>query len=99
MFDILYVESVHQDLKSLKAKDRTRILDKIEEQLTNDPGATTRNKKEIRGLDFPWEFEEPAWELRIGEFRVFYDFDEKAKKLTIRAIRHKPLHKTTEDIL
>jgi mRNA-degrading endonuclease RelE of RelBE toxin-antitoxin system len=44
-------------------------------------------------------FEEPVWELRVGKFRVFYDVDEDATTVTVRAIREKPPHKTTEDIL
>ncbi|MBI3411025.1 MAG: type II toxin-antitoxin system RelE/ParE family toxin [Planctomycetes bacterium] len=99
MFSIVYVESVEKDFRDVNANDRTRILDKIEEQLSHEPGLSTRNKKEIIGLEFPWKFEKPAWELRIGEHRVFYDFDEKRKKVTVRAIRHKPPHKTTEEIL
>jgi len=30
---------------------------------------------------------------------VFYDLDEKAKMVTVRAIRRKPPRKTTEEIL
>jgi len=39
------------------------------------------------------------WELRIGEYRAFYDVDEAGKTVTVRALRHKPLHKTTQEIL
>ena len=37
--------------------------------------------------------------LRIGEFRVFYDVNEAEARVMVRAIRHKPPHKTTEEIL
>lgn len=47
----------------------------------------------------PWEYVEPVWELRAGEYRIFYDVDEAASVVIVRAIRHKPPHKTTEDIL
>ena len=47
----------------------------------------------------PWEHLEPVWELRDGEYRVFYDVDEAAAVIKVRAIRHKPPHKTTEEIL
>jgi mRNA-degrading endonuclease RelE of RelBE toxin-antitoxin system len=47
----------------------------------------------------PWEHVEPVWELRIGEYRVFYDVNEEDLTVAIRAIRHKPPHKTTEEIL
>ncbi|MBI4442858.1 MAG: type II toxin-antitoxin system RelE/ParE family toxin [Acidobacteria bacterium] len=47
----------------------------------------------------PWQHAEPVWKLRIGEYRVFYDVDEVAATVLIRAIRHKPPHKTLEEIL
>jgi mRNA-degrading endonuclease RelE of RelBE toxin-antitoxin system len=37
--------------------------------------------------------------VRIGEYRVFYDVDEETSTVTIRAVRSKPPHKTTEEIL
>ena len=96
MFIIEFAPSVADDLDGLRAFDRTRILDEIDEQLTHEPNRETRNKKVVVGLVFPWEHEEPAWELRVGEYRVFYDVDEPAGHVTIRAVRHKPPHKTTE---
>lgn len=42
---------------------------------------------------------EPVWELRVGEYRVFYDVNEGTSVVMIRAIRHKPPHKTTEEAL
>jgi len=59
----------------------------------------TRNRKRLVGLVRPWEHLEPVWELRDGEYRVFYDVDEAAAVIKVRAIRHKPPHKTTEEIL
>ena len=51
------------------------------------------------GLIPPWEHVEPIWELSVGEYRVFYDVDEAAMVVNIRAIRRKPAHRTTEEIL
>jgi mRNA-degrading endonuclease RelE of RelBE toxin-antitoxin system len=51
------------------------------------------------GLKHPWDFEQRAWELRIGMYRVFYYVDEQQETVTIQAIRYKPPHKTTEEIL
>jgi mRNA-degrading endonuclease RelE of RelBE toxin-antitoxin system len=41
----------------------------------------------------------PVWELRLDEDRVFYDVDETEKTVKVRAVRHKPPHKTTEEIV
>jgi mRNA-degrading endonuclease RelE of RelBE toxin-antitoxin system len=42
---------------------------------------------------------EPVRELRIGDWRVFYDVDEQDSLVVVRAIRRKSPGKTTEDIL
>ena len=99
MYDVRYAEDVANDLKRLRAAQRTQIFDSIEAQLTYQPTEQTRNRKILVGLVPPWEHEEPVWQLSIGQFRVFYDVDEAAAVVTIRAIRHKPPHKTTEGIL
>jgi mRNA-degrading endonuclease RelE of RelBE toxin-antitoxin system len=98
-YTIDYAEGVEEDLAELRAYDQARILDKIDEQLIYAPARETRNKKMLVGLVPPWDYIEPAWELRVGEYRVFYDVDEKTLTVTIRAIRFKPPDKTTEDIL
>jgi hypothetical protein len=53
----------------------------------------------LSGLVPPWEHVPPVWELRIGELCVFYDVDEAAQVVSVRAVRHKPAHRTTEEIL
>jgi mRNA-degrading endonuclease RelE of RelBE toxin-antitoxin system len=99
MFEIKYADTVAEDLKSLSAKKRATILDKIEEQLRHEPNKVTRNKKMLVDLSPPWPHEEPVWELRIGEYRAFYDVDESGQVVNLRALRRKPPHKTTKDIL
>lgn len=99
MYRIVYAKSVAADLANLRARERARILDSIEAQLTHEPARQTRNRKSIAGLVPPWEYEEPVWQLRVGDHRVFDDVDEVASVVTVRAIRHKPPHKTTEEIL
>ncbi len=98
-FAIRYAEGVSDDLADLRAFVRKRILDEIDKQLTYDATRLTKHRKILVGLVPPWEHVEPVWELRIGEYRVFYDVDEAKSTVTIRAIRHKPPHKTTEEIL
>ncbi len=99
MYTIEYAESVADDLDNVRAYERTHILDSIEAQLTHKPNQQTRNKKILVGLTPPWEYIEPVWELRVGKYRIFYDVDEMALVVIIRAIRYKPPHKTTEEIL
>ena len=99
MYKITYSESVADDLKALRARERSEILDEIEVQLLHEPNRETRNRKKLIGLTPPWEHVPPVWELRISDYRAFYDIDEKAGSVMVRAIRYKPPHKTTEEIL
>jgi mRNA-degrading endonuclease RelE of RelBE toxin-antitoxin system len=99
MYAIEYAEGVIDDLADMRAYERAKVLDRLEEQLTYEPTQQTRNRKILVGLVPPWEHIEPVWELRIGQYRVFYDVDEEKLVVIVRAIRHKPPHKTTEEIL
>jgi mRNA-degrading endonuclease RelE of RelBE toxin-antitoxin system len=99
MFTVEYTEGVLEDLKGLRAADRKRVLNKIDEQLLHDPAQPTRNKKVLKGLKPPWEHEEPVWELRVGKWRVFYDVSEAEQRVVVRAVREKPPHQSTEEVL
>ena len=99
VYTIIYTESVADDLKALAARKRSQILDEIEVQLLHEPNRGNRNRKKLIGLVPPWEHVPPVWELRIGDYRAFYDIDEKAASVVVRAIRCKLPHKTTVEIL
>jgi len=99
MYEIKYGGEFLSNLKELSASRRREVLGTIGEQLIHQPTQETRNKKVLKGLNPPWDHDDPIWELRIGEHRVFYDVDDAAKWVTVRALRHKPSHKTTEEIL
>ncbi len=94
-----YTDSVEDDLASMRAYERSFVLDRIDEQLLPEPNRQTRNKKPLFGLVPPWLDTLPVWELRIGDFRVFYDIDVEDLVVTVQAIRFKPPGRTTEDIL
>jgi len=98
-YTIEYARSVRDELAALRAYDRSRILDEIDSQLTHEPDVPTRRRKALLGLDPPWEHLEPVWELRIGDWRVYYDIDSEAVHVVIRAIREKPPHRTTEETI
>ena len=99
MSRVRLANGVEQDHKRIPVFHRNRILDAIEIQLTNTPDAPTKNRKLLDSLITPWETVPPIWELRVGEYRVFYDVSEEEKVVYIRAIRRKPRGKRTEDIL
>jgi mRNA-degrading endonuclease RelE of RelBE toxin-antitoxin system len=66
--------------------------------LTKKPTTPTRRKKLLEGLVPPWDALRPVWQLRVGDFRVFYDVDEERQEVIVRAIRRKG-SKTTKEAL
>ncbi len=72
-------ESLGQ-LQMLTARQQRIIWDAITEQLSYEPTIPTRNRKQMRPN--PLAF----WELRIGDFRVYYDIDEDESIVDIRAV-------------
>jgi mRNA-degrading endonuclease RelE of RelBE toxin-antitoxin system len=99
VYTIEFAAGVPEEMAELRAADQKKIRQRIQQQLANQPNVETRNKKILAGLNPPWNHEEPVWELRVGEHRVFYDVNEAEAKVTVRAIREKPPYKTTEEIL
>jgi mRNA-degrading endonuclease RelE of RelBE toxin-antitoxin system len=87
------------ELKAIKVFSRRQIARAIEEQLPHQPLVGTRNRKVLDDPPAPFAYEPPLWELRVGHFRVFYDVDEVRQVVFIRAVREKPPHAATEDVL
>ena len=98
-FSIVFSKSVQGDLGDLRAYDREMIFDAIEAQLVHDPAVETDKRKLLQNLVPPFEAVPPVWQLRVGAFRVFYDVEKDGSRVYIRAIRRKPSHLTTEEIL
>jgi addiction module RelE/StbE family toxin len=82
-FQIELTQSALHDLDRFKKRERNIILDGIEEQLTREPLRKTRNRKPLR--------ENPLshWELRIGQYRVFYDVSEVEQRVKVIAVGYK----------
>ena len=99
MYEIVFSEGVGDDLKRLRVYERSRILDEIETRLVQAPNREARNKKLLENLLPPFEAVPPVWQLRTGDYRVIYDVNEEERTVFVRAVRLKPPHKTTEEIL
>jgi mRNA-degrading endonuclease RelE of RelBE toxin-antitoxin system len=56
------------------------VLDGIAEQLSYEPTAETRNRKEMLPNSLA------SWELRIGDLRVYYDVTEDPQTVTVVAV-------------
>jgi hypothetical protein len=87
-------------LKFIRAADRRPIERAIDTQLVHEPLVEHKNRKPMR-RDFHPSFycTPPVWELRVRDYRVYYDVDLAARLVYIRAVRKKPPHKLTEEII
>lgn len=92
-------ENAKAELNALRPFDKQRISEAIETQLSYEPFRVTRNRKPIPGVVPSFEYAPPLWELRVEEFRVFYDGTVRDRRIVIRAIRVKPPGKTTQEIV
>jgi mRNA-degrading endonuclease RelE of RelBE toxin-antitoxin system len=86
-YQIVFTPRARANLGRLRKRDQQVVLDAIEVQLTHEPGKQTRNRKLLQ--------ENPLapWELRVGNFRVFYDIEEERVTVAIVAIARK-VHNT-----
>ena len=98
VFEIRFAEDVEEDLKKIRIYYRNQVLDAIEEQLAHEPDTSTKNRKLLENLIPPWQGVAPIWELRVGEYRVFYDVSFLASVVYVRAVRMKTRGAKTEDI-
>ena len=67
-FEIILAPEAVEDLRRLKANERTTVRKALESHLRHEPNKTSRSRiKRLRGLS------RPQYRLRVGEVRVFYD--------------------------
>jgi len=98
-FSVQIMPTALAELKAIAPFHRRQIAQAIDEQLTQQPTTASRNRKLLKDPRPSFEHEPPLWELRVGTVRVFYDVDEAAQLVYVRAVREKPPHATTEEIL
>ena len=65
-YEIRFSRDAERQLRQLNARDRKIVVETVEQQLTYQPEVPTQHRKHMR--------ENPLanWELRVGEYRVFY---------------------------
>jgi mRNA-degrading endonuclease RelE of RelBE toxin-antitoxin system len=99
MFTIEYAPDAADDLRRLTVYHQRTILAAIATHLRQAPTVQTKRRKPLPNLAHPWDAVPPIWELRVGDYRVFYDVSEADHTVTILAIRRKPPGKRTEEVL
>ena len=69
-------------IRRLRRFDAVTILDGLEAYLRDEPERVSRSRiKRLRGQ------QQSTYRLRIGEYRVFYDVEE--RKVVVNAVLHK----------
>jgi mRNA-degrading endonuclease RelE of RelBE toxin-antitoxin system len=82
-FEILLAPEAIEDLRRLKAKERSAVKEALETHLRHEPTKTSRSRiKRLRGMA------RPQYRLRVDEVRVFYDVS--GSTVEILAIVPKP---------
>lgn len=82
-FTLQFTDSALTDLTFFRKYEQTLILDQIDVQLRYEPARETRNRKPLEPNDLA------EWELRIGDYRVFYDIDTVTAAVKIKSIGYK----------
>jgi len=86
-YRIEYSPEAEDHLRALTARERSIVLDAVEEQLVHEPTLETRNRKPMRPNPLA------PWELRLGPLRVYYDVQEEPDRVVkIRAVGIKERH-------
>jgi mRNA-degrading endonuclease RelE of RelBE toxin-antitoxin system len=81
-FDVKLVPSADQDLDFYGARDQRVILDAIEEFLEVDADLEGKRRRPLRPNPLA------PWELRIGDYRVFYEITA-VRLVRVLAVGHK----------
>jgi mRNA-degrading endonuclease RelE of RelBE toxin-antitoxin system len=86
-FAVDFTPQALEHLKALRKRDQQILIDAIAVQLVDQPNRPTRNRKRLE------ENTLAPWELRVRQFRVFYDVDEDGERVVILAVGKKEHNK------
>ena len=82
-FAIEFSPRARDHLRHLRRRDQRIIVDAVEAQLSNEPDHPTRHRKKLADNVLA------PWELRVGDYRVFYDVHSEDELVIVVAIGHK----------
>ena len=82
-FVLEFTESALGDLGFFRKYEQNIITEEIHVQLSYEPARETRNRKALEPNALA------DWELRIGDYRVFYDIDTAVPTVKVKAIGYK----------
>ena len=80
-FEVVVTEEAVSDLRHIHPFYRAQLLDALETYLSTAP--TQESKSRIKRLHL---LDSPAYRLRVGEFRIYYDVAESTAMVTVLRI-------------
>lgn len=83
MYAIEWSADAQKDLSHFRRHEQVRILDTVARKLPFEPTVATPKRKRLR----PNRTAE--WELRIGDFRVFYDVNDQVQVVAVILVGEK----------
>ncbi len=88
MYEILLTPNAEIDLETFAVYEQRVIVDAMEAHLAAEPFRETKRRKQLRSNPLA------PWELRVGNYRVFYTVDTPwtVKVLAIGVKRHNDLY-------
>lgn len=75
-----FADDVNEHIDALTARQRSVVFDAIERHLRNEPKRETRNRKP---MDPHRDGFVAAWELRVGELRVYYAIEDEPEPTVV----------------
>jgi mRNA interferase RelE/StbE len=78
-YTVTFARSARKELQSLSPDLASKILDKIEALAIEPRPAGCRKISGSSSL----------WRVRVGEYRVIYDIDDKTRTIDVSVVRHR----------
>jgi mRNA-degrading endonuclease RelE of RelBE toxin-antitoxin system len=99
LFQVRLGPDAREELKRLPAHAQRRIVDAMNRELRVRPTRDSKPRKQlVPDQDAGIEATTPVWQLRVGEYRVFYDVDARARVVMVQRIARKG-RRTTGEVL
>ena len=88
-YEIRYAPEAEADVLALRAYDRAKVLDGIEQHLTYEPRRVSRRR--IKQMVQPfWS----QYRLQIEDLRVYYDVDDGIRRVNVLRVLEKTTNPT-----
>ena len=83
-YEIVLKRSAVADLDGLRKYDAAQVADAMEKHLEYEPAKESKRRiRRLRGIS------NPDYRLRVGDYRVFYNVDEAARRVEVLRVMHK----------